>query len=80
MERNTCRSLVLAGVILIAAAFLLATVDQPEDCSLRVAHRPHVDAVAAASAPTPTLAPPQKVVLVRVEADKSDIEVGWAEN
>ena len=28
----------------------------------------------------PTLAPPQKVVFVRVEADKPDLEVGWAEN
>jgi hypothetical protein len=28
----------------------------------------------------PTLAPPQNVVFVRVEADKQGLEIGWAEN
>jgi hypothetical protein len=42
--------------------------------------QPRSDAATVADAPAPTLAPPLKVVFVRVEADKSDLEVGWAEN
>jgi hypothetical protein len=80
MAQNTSRSLILAGVILIAAAVTLATIRQPEDCGPPSGVRPNASAVAAANSPTPTLAPPQKLVLVRIEADKSDIEVGWAEN
>jgi hypothetical protein len=79
MERTTSRiSLILAGAILMAAALMLTTIRQSEDCSPPNILKPHADA--AANAPAPTLAPPQKVVFVRVEADKSDIEVGWAEN
>jgi len=81
MERITSRiSLILAGAILLAVALLLTTIRQPDSCSPPDILRAHKDAVAAASAPTPTLAPPQKVVFVQVEADKSDIVVGWAEN
>jgi hypothetical protein len=28
----------------------------------------------------PTPAPPQKMVVVHVEADRTDLEIGWAEN
>jgi hypothetical protein len=80
MERTTSRiSLVLAGAILLAAGVALTTVRPPEDCRPPEIVKSHAIATAA-DAPTPTLAPPQKVVFVRVEADKSDIEVGWAEN
>jgi hypothetical protein len=80
MERITSRlSLILAGAILLAAALMLTTIHQPEDCTPPSAVGPHARA-AAIDSPAPTLAPPQKVVFVRVEADKSDIEVGWAEN
>ena len=78
MEQITSRvSLILAGATLLAATLVLTTIHQPEDCNPPDVLRPHP---AAAGAPTPTLAPPQKVVFVHVEADKSDIEVGWAEN
>ena len=81
MEQITSRiSLLLAGAILLAAALVLATIQQPEDCNPPELLRPHTVAAAAADSPAPTLAPPQKVVFVHVEADKSDIEVGWAEN
>jgi hypothetical protein len=81
MERITSRlSLILAGAILLAAAVALTTIRRPEDCRPPDILRSHANAAMAADAPTPTLAPPQKVVFVRVETDKSDIEVGWAEN
>jgi hypothetical protein len=81
MERITSRiSLILTGSILLAAAVVLTTINQPDDCSPPNILKPRADAMVAADSPTPTLAPPQKVVLVQVEADKSDIEVGWADN
>ena len=80
MERITSRiSLILTGVVLLAAALALATVRQPDDCRPDVL-QPRIAAAIPADSPRPTLAPPQNVVLVQVEADKSDIEVGWAEH
>ena len=73
-------SLALSVVVLLAIAWALATIRQPDDCSPAAMVRLRVAVRTAAGAPAPTLAPPQKVVLVHVEADRSDIEVGWAEN
>ena len=71
--------MVLTGAILLAMTAVLAT-SRPEDCGPLDIPRPHVESAASASAPTPTLAPPQNLVFVRVESDKPDIQVGWAEN
>ena len=71
-------ALVLAGMILIAMTVALAT-SRPEDCGLLDCPRSHVHATASAGAPTPTLAPPQNLVYVRVESDKPDIQVSWAD-
>ena len=57
----------------------LAT-SQPEYCGPLDGPRPHVAAAASADARTPTPAPPQNLVFVRVESDKPDIQVGWADN
>ena len=72
-------SLILTGVILLAAMILLAT-SRLEYCGQPEALRPWIDAVAAVETPLPTPAPPQKMVFIRVEADKPDLEIGWAEN
>ena len=81
MKRITSRiSLILTGAILLATVPVLMTIHRPDDCRPPDVLKPHTVAAATADAPTPTLAPPLKVVFVRVEADKSDIEVGWAEN
>ena len=72
-------SLILTGGILLAGMWLLAT-SRLEYCGRPTVPQPRIDAVAAADAPAPTLAPPLKVVFVRVEADKSDLEVAWAAN
>jgi hypothetical protein len=69
--------LLLTGAILAAAMTMLAS-GGPEYCGRPVPVGPPIGAATAANAPTPTLAPPQKVVFVRVEADKSDLEIGWA--
>ena len=80
MRRITSQlALVLAGTILFAAISLLAA-SRPEDCSPLDMPKPHVAAVASANAATPTLAPPQNLVFVKVESDKPDIQVGWADN
>jgi hypothetical protein len=70
-------ALVLAGMILIAMTVALAT-SRPDDCGLLECPRPHVNA-AVVGAPTPTLAPPQNLVFVRVESDKPDIQVSWSD-
>jgi hypothetical protein len=80
MKSITSRlALILAAVVLFGMAALLAT-SQPQYCG--PVDRPKPIAATSASAPThaPTLAPPQNVVVVRVESDKPDIEVGWVEN
>jgi hypothetical protein len=72
-------ALALAGMILITMTVALAT-SRPDDCGLLTCPRPHATATATAGAPTPTLAPSQNLVFVRVESDKPDIQIGWAEN
>ena len=69
--------LLFAAVVLVGVAVLLVG-GRLEYCGHSDASQSRI----ASSAPigTPTLAPPQKVVFVQVEADKPDIEVGWADN
>jgi hypothetical protein len=71
-------AVVLAGTILIAMTVALAT-SRSDDCGLFDCARPHVNAAAAVDARTPTPAPPQNLVFVRVESDKPDIQVSWSE-
>ena len=71
--------LILTGVVLLATAILLAS-SRLEYCDQPEALRPQTDCVSAVETRCPTLAPPQKVVYVRVEADKPDLEIGWARN
>ena len=71
--------LILAGTLLLAAMCLLTT-SRLEYCGQAETLRPRIDALTAMKAPVPTLAPPQEVVFIRVETDKPDLEVGWAEN
>ena len=72
-------ALVLAGTTLLGSMAVLAT-SRPEECSPPDMPKPHVVTAASANAPAPTLAPPQNLVFVRVESDKPDIQVGWADN
>jgi hypothetical protein len=78
MRMNVCRiSFLLTGVVLSVAMVFLAT-SRPEYCGQPTSLKPQSQT--ASAAPSPTLAPPQKVVVVCVEADKPDIEVSWATN
>jgi hypothetical protein len=72
-------ALVLAGAILTATMLMLAT-SRPEYCGPIDIPRPHAQAATSASAATPTLAPRQSLVVVQVESDKPDIQIGWADN
>jgi hypothetical protein len=74
-------SLIVAGAVLLAGTIMLATC-RLEYCGQPEVLRPHRNSVTSAATLAPTLAPPQKVVFVQVEADKSDLDlqVTWAEN
>jgi hypothetical protein len=72
-------ALVLAGAIVPIVMIVLAA-GQPDYCGPVDVCRPHIEAPTSPSAGTPTLAPPQSLVVVQVEADKPDIKIGWAEN
>ncbi len=72
-------AMVLTGIILLVATILLAT-SRLEYCGQPEALRPRVDTVVATKTHWPTLSPPQKMVFIRVETDKPDVEIGWAEN
>ena len=71
--------LILTGAVLLATAILLAS-SRLEYCDQPEALRPRTDSVAVVESRCPTSAPPQKVVYLRVEADKADLEIGWAGN
>jgi hypothetical protein len=70
--------LVVAAVLLMGMTALMVT--QPDACDttsclLTAPSHAHVDA----GGPMPTLAPPQKLVVVKVEVDKPDLQIGWVE-
>ncbi len=71
--------LILTAIVLLSAAVLLAT-SRLEYCGQPEALRPRSEVVVAAKTQWPTLAPPQKMVFIRVETDKPDLQVGWAPN
>jgi hypothetical protein len=71
-------ALIVTGVILMALMAVLAS-SRSDDCGT-VDMPKRLANAAAENGPTPTLAPPQKFVFLRVESDKPDIQVGWAEN
>lgn len=72
-------AVVVTASILLAGLWLLAT-SRLEYCGPSPVPTSHVDTASSLPSPTPTLAPPRKVVIVRVETDKPDLQVGWAEN
>lgn len=69
----------MTSTVLVAVMVFLGT-SRLEYCGQPEVLRPRIGTMLAAEGPTPTLAPPLKVVVVRVEADNTDLEVGWAEN
>jgi hypothetical protein len=78
MRLNVCRISFLLTSVVLTAAMIFLTTSRPEYCGQPTSLMPQPQA--AVAAPSPTLAPPQKVVVVCVEADKPDIEIGWAKN
>ena len=72
-------SLISTGGILLAGLLLLTT-SRLEYCGRPEVSRSSIGAVTIADARTPTLAPPPRVVFVRIEADRSELEIGWLED
>lgn len=68
--------LFLAGAVLTVAMVVLCG-GQLEYCGQPEAFRPRS---VATESQGPTLAPPQKVVLINVETDKPGFEISWLEN
>jgi hypothetical protein len=71
-------SRVLCAGVLIVAGGVLASV-QWDDCR-PVISKLSGEAASACCSPSPTLAPRPEAVVIHVEADKSDIQVSWADN
>jgi hypothetical protein len=71
-------SLVLAAATVLAAVVAIS-LGRPDYCG-PACGVPTFHGSVSLDAPSPTLAPPQKVVVLRVEIDKPDLEVGWVEN
>jgi hypothetical protein len=71
--------LLVTAALLLACLIGLATA-RLEYCGQPEALRPRNEALAAMATRSPTLAPPHELVFVHVEADKPDLEIGWAEN
>jgi hypothetical protein len=72
-------SMILTCAVLLIAAALMST-SRLEYCGQPEALRPQSRTAARAEPDEPTLAPPQKVVFIHVEADKPDLQVSWAGN
>jgi hypothetical protein len=72
-------SWIFAAALLLVAAILVST-DRLQYCGQAEPPQAAAMATAVVGFQEPTLAPAQKVVFVRVEADKPDLEVGWMEN
>lgn len=73
-------SLLLAGVVLLVAAGLMCS-NRLEYCGQPTTRQSTAEAVSLASLHSPTPAPPQEVVLLKLETDKPDLEiVGWLQD
>jgi hypothetical protein len=70
--------LVVATAVLLSAMTALMFC-QPNTCDPSCVLTSPSHAAVNAAGPTPTLAPPQKMVVVRVEVDKPDLQIGWVE-
>jgi hypothetical protein len=71
--------LLVTTALLFACMIGLATA-RMEYCGQPEALRPRCPSLTAMETRSPTLAPPHELVFVHVEADKPDLEVGWAGN
>jgi hypothetical protein len=79
MRSTTSRfSLVLAGAVLFTTIVALAG-SRLEYCGPIEISQPHHETRNSVSTSTPTLAPRQNLVVVQVESDRPDIQVGWAD-
>jgi hypothetical protein len=76
---SSLAALILTGAIIAGAMTLLST-GRLEYCGQPEALRPRINLATRADTRWPTLAPPQKEVVVQIEADRPDLEIGWVEN
>lgn len=80
MKFTASRLPLLSACAALAVAMGLLASGGPQYCGRSCPAAASLKPAATPDAPSPTLAPRQKVVVVRVEADKLDLEVGWAQD
>ena len=79
MKSLTSRFCIVVSASILATALWLLATSRLEYCGPAATSSP-VGVAAASPDNAPTLAPPREVVIVRVETDKADVQVGWADN
>jgi hypothetical protein len=80
MRSITSRFALILTVAILSATMVMLATSRPEYCGPIDIPRSHAEAATSASLCTPTLAPRQNLVVVQVESDRPDIQIGWAEN
>jgi hypothetical protein len=84
-KKIAMKKIISGGMLLLTCCVLLGVFVALANCRFEfcdpasMAHTlPQV--ACNASVPTPTLAPSRELVSLQIETDRSDLEVGWAEN
>jgi hypothetical protein len=80
MKQRTSRIFLILACGMLAGVLLVLATSRPESHRPTPAQQPPAAAVSQAPVGEPTLAPPREVVYIQVQADKSGLEVGWADN
>ncbi len=78
MQRLVSGGLWLFTCGILTAVFVALATHRFEICD--ETPRPPACAATTANAPAPTPAPPRQVVTLQIQADKSGLEVSWADN
>jgi len=79
MKQRISRFFLLLACGVLANVLILLAMSRPESHRPTPASQPPASAVSQASIGEPTLAPPRELVYIQVQADKSGLEVGWAD-
>ena len=79
MKQRTSRIFLLLACGVLVGILVVLAASRPECHSPTPVPQPPASAVSQAPVGEPTPAPPREVVYIQVQADKSGLEVGWAD-
>jgi hypothetical protein len=80
MKKVASRAIWVAICSTFVAVFVAWTGRRFDPCEPVANWRLCMPAAPGADSPAPTPAPPRALVVVQVQTDRPDLEVGWAEN